>query len=76
MTRGRGNKTFTKWLDETVEHIANSGRKIREIGISHVEGLDFSNKAKEALQKFVENQFLSSILTLLLLLIQDRVLGL
>lgn len=54
MTRGRGNKTFTKWLDETVEHIASSGRKIREIGISHVEGLDFSNKAKEALQKFVE----------------------
>ena len=54
MTRGRGNKTCTKWLDETVEHIASSGRKIREIGISHVEGLDFSNKAKEALQKFVE----------------------
>ncbi|MBL3715824.1 DegV family EDD domain-containing protein [Lactococcus garvieae] len=54
MMRGRGNKTFTKWLDETVEHVASSGRKIREIGISHVEALDFSLKAKEALQKFVE----------------------
>lgn len=54
MMRGRGNKTFTKWLDETVHHVASSGRKIREIGISHVEGLEFSLKAKEALQKFVE----------------------
>lgn len=54
LLRGRGTKTFHKWLDELAENIGNSGKKIREIGISHVEGLDFAQKAKEVLQKFVE----------------------
>ena len=43
LLRGRGSKT-----------ISSSGRKIREIGISHAQGLEFSQKAKEVLQKFVE----------------------
>ncbi|MFC4653388.1 DegV family protein [Lactococcus nasutitermitis] len=55
LTRGRGTKTFYKWLDELAATLSNSGRKIKEIGISHVEGLEFSQKAKEALQKFVEH---------------------
>lgn len=54
LLRGRGNKTFYKWLDELSEHISTSGRKIREIAISHAQGLEFSQRAKEALQKFVE----------------------
>lgn len=54
LLRGRGNKTFYKWLDELAEHMSQSGRKIREIGISHAQGLEFSQKAKEILQKFVE----------------------
>lgn len=54
LTRGRGAKTFYKWLDEFANNIGESGRKVKEIGISHVECLDFANRSKEALQKFVE----------------------
>ncbi len=54
LLRGRGNKTFYKWLDELANHISVSGRKIREIGISHAQGLEFSQKARDVLQKFVE----------------------
>ncbi len=54
LLRGRGNKTFYKWLDELANHISASGRKIREIGISHAQGLEFSQKARDVLQKFVE----------------------
>ncbi|WP_276870765.1 DegV family protein [Lactococcus taiwanensis] len=54
LLRGRGNKTFYKWLDELANHISSSGRKIREIGISHAQGLEFSQKARDVLQKFVE----------------------
>lgn len=54
LLRGRGNKTFYKWLDELANHISSSGHKIREIGISHAQGLEFSQKARDVLQKFVE----------------------
>ncbi len=54
LERGRGTKTFTKWLNEMANTLSTSGRKIKEIGISHVEGLDFAQKAKDVLQKFVE----------------------
>ncbi len=54
LLRGRGSKTFYKWLEELSDSISSSGRKIREIGISHAQGLEFSQKAKEVLQKFVE----------------------
>ncbi|MCL2113297.1 MAG: DegV family protein [Streptococcaceae bacterium] len=52
--RGRGNKTFYKWLEELADHMSTSGRKIREIAISHAQGLEFSQKARDVLQKFVE----------------------
>lgn len=54
LLRGRGNKTFTKWLNEKVAELKSSGRKIKEIGISHIEGLDFANTAKASLQELVE----------------------
>lgn len=54
LLRGRGSKTFYKWLEELSDSISSSERKIREIGISHAQGLEFSQKAKEVLQKFVE----------------------
>ena len=54
LLRGRGNKTFYKWLDELANQLNNSGRKVKEIAISHAQGLEFSQKAKEVLQKFVE----------------------
>lgn len=54
--RGRGNKTFQKWLDEISRQITASDKKVREIGISHVDGLDFAKKAKNALQDFVEKE--------------------
>ncbi|MDR0199863.1 MAG: DegV family protein [Streptococcaceae bacterium] len=54
IAKGRGNKTFKKWLDETAEAIAASGRKVKEIGISHVENLEFAETMRATLQKFVE----------------------
>ncbi|MCL2681366.1 MAG: DegV family protein [Streptococcaceae bacterium] len=52
--RGRGTKTFIKWLEEKVSAIRQSGQKIKEIGISHAEGLEMAERAKEMLQEFVE----------------------
>ncbi len=54
IVRGRGTKTFHRWLDDLSESISKSGRKIKEIGISHAESLEFAGRAKETLQKFVE----------------------
>lgn len=52
--KGRGSKTFKKWLTEMTTHLTESGRKVKEIGISHAENLDFAKNLKENLQKFVE----------------------
>ncbi|PCS00377.1 DegV family protein [Lactococcus fujiensis] len=54
LVRGRGSKTFYRWLDDLAKIMSESGRKIKEIGISHVESLEFSTHAKETLQKYVE----------------------
>jgi Uncharacterized protein conserved in bacteria len=52
--KGRGNKTFQKWLDEFVDKIKN--RKIKEIGISHAENMTFSEQMRETLQPFVDKK--------------------
>lgn len=52
--KGRGSKTFRRWLDEISFALGTSERKIKEIGISHVENLDFAQVIKSSLQKFVE----------------------
>ncbi|MDR0298384.1 MAG: DegV family protein [Streptococcaceae bacterium] len=52
--KGRGAKTFKKWLDEMADTLTNSGRKIKEIGITHVEALDFAETMRATLQKFVD----------------------
>lgn len=54
LIRGRGNKTFSRWLEDLAASISSSGRAIKEIGISHVESLEFAQNAKDTLQKFVE----------------------
>ncbi|GBG97267.1 DegV family protein [Lactococcus termiticola] len=54
LLRGRGNKTFSKWLEGKVSEIKASGRKIKAVGISHADGMDFSLKIKEALQGLAE----------------------
>ncbi|MGC6767704.1 DegV family protein [Enterococcus sp. LJL128] len=48
--KGRGVKTFNKWFDELkleLEKLSN----VRQIGISHAEGLELANYFKEGLQK-------------------------
>lgn len=50
VVKGRGAKTFNKWFEELkseLEKISN----IRQIGISHAEGLELANYFKDGLQK-------------------------
>ncbi|WEV45624.1 DegV family protein [Streptococcaceae bacterium ESL0687] len=51
--KGRGNKTFQKWVDEFAASL--EGKKIKEIGISHADNLSFSEHIKEVLQPYVKN---------------------
>ncbi|HFI0302250.1 TPA: DegV family protein [Streptococcus suis] len=52
VVKGRGAKTFKKWLDEFINKIAN--QKIAEIGISYAGGPEFANEMKEKLQPYVQ----------------------
>ncbi|MDT9515749.1 DegV family protein [Streptococcus mutans] len=52
IAKGRGNKTFNKWLDNLVATIKD--RKIAEIGISYAGASDFANGLKDKLQAYVE----------------------
>ncbi|NQP36438.1 DegV family protein [Streptococcus suis] len=52
VVKGRGAKTFKKWLDEFINKIAN--QKIAEIGISYAGGPEFANEIKEKLQPYVQ----------------------
>lgn len=51
MLKGRGNKTFQKWLDDFMTKI--SERKVKHIGISHAENLTFAQHMRDQLQPFV-----------------------
>ena len=51
MTKGRGNKTFKKWLDEFV--VGLQGKQVAEIGISYAGSPAYAHEMKERLQPFV-----------------------
>lgn len=52
IVKGRGAKTFKKWLDEFVASL--EGKKVAEIGISYAGGPDLALEMKEKLQSFVQ----------------------
>lgn len=52
IAKGRGNKTFNKWLDNLIATIKD--RKIAEIGISYAGTSDFANGLRDKLQAYVE----------------------
>ena len=53
IVKGRGNKTFKKWLDELVEKLIPQG-KVAEIGISYAGTPEWANEMKAQLQSLVE----------------------
>ncbi|MGT2929904.1 DegV family protein [Streptococcus dentasini] len=57
IVKGRGNKTFVKWLDNFIEHAET--KKVAEIGISYSGGPEWAHKMKERLQELVESDRIS-----------------
>ncbi|MBF0777215.1 DegV family protein [Streptococcus cuniculi] len=51
ITKGRGTKTFKKWLDEFATGLVD--KKVAEIGISYAGAPDFAQEMKAVLQPFV-----------------------
>lgn len=49
VAKGRGLKTFNKWFDELKNELSNLPN-VRQIGISHADGLELANGFKEGLQ--------------------------
>ncbi|HFI0794816.1 TPA: DegV family protein [Streptococcus suis] len=54
IVKGRGNKTFKKWLEEFA--VTVSDKKVTEIGISYSGAADFANEIKSQLQGIVANE--------------------
>ena len=52
IVKGRGAKTFKKWLDELIATL--SERSVAEIGISYSGSADWAKEMKESLQSYVE----------------------
>ena len=52
IVKGRGAKTFKKWMDDLKESLKE--KEIEEIGISYAGGPDFANQMKVELQELVE----------------------
>ncbi len=52
IAKGRGAKTFKKWLDELTETL--SQKSVAEIGISYAGTSEWANEMKEVLQPYVE----------------------
>ena len=52
IVKGRGAKTFKKWLDELTTSL--SERSVAEIGISYSGNADWAKEMKESLQAYVE----------------------
>ena len=52
IVKGRGAKTFKKWLDELITSL--SERSVAEIGISYSGSADWAKEMKESLQAYVE----------------------
>lgn len=51
IAKGRGSKTFKKWLDEFVTSL--SDRKVMELGISYAGKSDLANEMRDKLQAYV-----------------------
>lgn len=51
IVKGRGAKTFKKWLDDFIASLAD--KKVAELGISYAGVADFANEMKEKLQPYV-----------------------
>ncbi|MBM7688610.1 EDD domain protein [Enterococcus ureilyticus] len=49
VAKGRGLKTFNKWFEELKNELSNLPN-VRQIGISHADGLELANGFKEGLQ--------------------------
>ncbi|OJG98265.1 DegV family EDD domain-containing protein [Enterococcus termitis] len=49
VAKGRGLKTFNKWFDELKSELSNLSN-VKQIGISHADGLELANGFKEGLQ--------------------------
>ncbi|WP_303974869.1 DegV family protein [Streptococcus merionis] len=54
--KGRGTKTFTKWLDTFISQAEAGGRKIAEIGISYAGMADYALGMKEKLSHLVAKE--------------------
>ncbi|HFU4455176.1 TPA: DegV family protein [Streptococcus suis] len=54
IVKGRGNKTFKKWLDEFASGLSN--KDVAEIGISYSGEADFAYEIKDLLQVYVETE--------------------
>ena len=52
IVKGRGAKTFKKWLDDLITSL--SERSVAEIGISYSGSADWAKQMKETLQAYVE----------------------
>ena len=52
IVKGRGAKTFKKWLNELEDKLTNAD--VEEIGISYAGTPAYATEMKERLQKFVE----------------------
>ena len=50
IAKGRGAKTFTKWLDSYINGIKDKDRKVAEIGISYAGTPDFAHEMAEKLE--------------------------
>ena len=56
IVKGRGQKTFKKWLDELMQDL--SGKEIAEIGISYAGGPDFANEMRRNYSLWLQLQSL------------------
>ena len=52
IVKGRGSKTFKKWLDELAETLSH--KSVAEIGISYAGTKEWANEMKSVLQTYVE----------------------
>ncbi|MCK3904305.1 DegV family protein [Streptococcus suis] len=54
IVKGRGNKTFKKWLDEFA--IGLNNKELAEIGISYSGKANFAHEIKDLLQPYIETE--------------------
>lgn len=73
VAKGRGNKTFKKWLDEFVAGL--QGRQVAEIGISYAGSPAYAQEMKERLQPFVSTPISVLETSSIIASIQVRMLG-